>query len=356
MKRKNLIYAVVAIVLIVVSLFIILYENGIFKKSGIASDAFAIKDTSAVSKIFMADMSGNTVLISRTPKGWIVGDSLLAMPEQVRDLLGTMRNLMIRGVVAEAAQSNINTMMAVGAIKVEVYEIKPKFSLFGFKFQEKERLSKVYYMGGATQDNLGNYAVLEGMNEVYILYKPGFRGFVTPQFSPFEYEWYSHKVFETKLTRIQKLQIIDDENPSESFTIEKAGPRHFNVYDFENQRLTDYDTTKMLDMLSEFRNKNYESIAIYVSQGRKDTLLRNYHFKQMILTDVDGKITKMDLYRMPEKDIIQDENAEVSINDALSQDRFYAIMNGDTKTLYRMQFQHFERQVQPLSYFLKGRM
>jgi hypothetical protein len=355
MKKKNLIYAVIAGVLILFSLFIVLYENRIFKKPAIAADMFAVKDTSAVTKIFMADMSGNTVLLKKTPQGWMINDSIFAMQEKVKDLLGIMKNLMIRELVSKKAHSNINAMLAVGAIKVEIYEFKPKFSLFGIKFQEKERLSKVYYMGSATPDNLGNYAAMEGLAEPCILYKPGFRGFVTPQFSPLEYEWYSHKIFDTKLTRIQKLQIIDYENPTESFSVEKTGPRFFTLLNESNHPIMNYDTTKLIDMLSEFRNKNYESIALHISQGRKDSILQENHFRQIVLTDVEGTTTTLDMYRLLDVELIEngETNSIVNVKNALNEDRFYAVLNGNMKTLYKMQYQHFERQIQPLSYFLK---
>jgi hypothetical protein len=44
---------------------------------------------------------------------------------------------------------------------------------------------------------------------------------------------------------------------------------------------------------------------------------------------------------------------ERSEEEPYNRDRFYAVLNGNTKNLVQCQYFHFDRQVQPLSYFLK---
>ncbi|MDL2296353.1 hypothetical protein LJC68_04275 [Bacteroidales bacterium OttesenSCG-928-B11] len=354
MKRNNKIYLAIAIVLIIISVVIILFENGVIRRSGQEppSDSFAIKDTSLVTKIFIADMAGNNILLSRSGAGWLVNDSLLVMQQKIEGLLGVMQNLMIREPVTKTARQTINSALAVGGIKVEVYQIAPKFSLLGIKFGNKERLVKTYYMGPATEDNLSNFAVLEGLDIPYIVHVPGFRGFVTPQYSQFEIDWISHNVFDTKITRIQELVSQDLENPEESFRIVKAGPRSFDLFNYENQKIMNYDTLKVIDMLSEYRNKNFESVEKYLSSAERDSVL-NYHlFKIITLIDVEGKSTEMKAYHL--QDYANEPEMEIPDPSlALAKDRFYGVINGNQSQLYKMQYYHFDRQMQPLSYFLK---
>ena len=357
MKRKNLIYLIVAISLILISCAIVLYENGLFTRpenAGPASKAFAIDDSSKVVKIFLADMHGNKVLLSRTPKGWMVDDTMPAMKENIDILLSTLLNLTVRQSVPKTALSNVNAMLAAGSVKVEIYEKAPKFTIFGIKVADKVRLTKTYYMGPATQDNMANFALLEGMDEPYIVYIPGFRGFVTPRFSQFSIDWISHRVFETKITRIKSVEFQDVENPAESFKIIKAGARFFDLYNYNNEKVMDYDTTKLIDMLSEFRNKNFESLIIGMSEGKKDTILKNNLFKIITLTDVEGKQTQLKLYRMINENALYSDEMDMvdKITASYSRDRFYGIVNNNTKNIYKMQFFHFDRQVQPLSYFV----
>lgn len=357
MKKKNVIYLIIAIVLVVISVFVILYENGVFRangKSGPSSTIFAIEDTSRVSKIFLADMHGNTVLLTKTPHGWTVNDSLTAMPEKIGGILSTMQNIRVRQSVAKTAQNNVNSVLSINSVKVEIYEKKPLFTIFGIKFFDKERKTKSYYMGPATQDNVANFAYLEGTDEPYIVHIPGFRGFLTPQYSQFPLEWITHRIFETKITRIQTAEFKDFENPEESFRVEKTGPRFFDLYDYKNERIMDWDTIKMIDMLSEFRNKNFEYIETSLSREQVDSVLKFNLFKIITVTDVEGKTTEAKLYRRTyDGGISLSEFQDIDPSEFdWDLDRFYAIVDGDESTLYSMQYFHFDRQVQPLSYFL----
>ena len=355
--KKNTIYLIVAGILVLASIFVILQKYNIFRSQdeiGPVGAAFAIKDTNNVVKIFMADMRGNKVLLSRTDKGWLVDDTIPALKSNVDNLLSTILNLHVRQTVAKTAQDNINKMLSSQAVKVEIYQLAPKFKIFGIPFFTKERLTKTYYMGQATMDNMANYALLEGMNEPYVVSIPGFRGFVTPQFSPYATDWYSHTLFQTKLTRIQSVQFIDVQNPAESFLIKKEGARFFSMYDYQNVQIAHYDTTKVIDMLSEFRERNYLSISTALTNNEKDSVFKNNLFKIIILTDADGKKSELRFYRLLH--LVQEMQNDEKIGDpimAINKDHCYGIFNEDYSKLYKLQYFYFERQLQPLSYFIK---
>lgn len=355
--KKNRLYLIIAGVLVLASIFVILQRNNVFSSDdemGPIGSSFAIKDTNLVTKIFMADMRKNKVLLTRTDSGWLVNDSIPALKANVDNLLSTLQNLVIKQTVAKTAQSNINKMLTTKAIKVEVYQIAPKFKIFGIPFFTKERITKTYYMGEATMDNMGNYALVEGMKEPFVVTIPGFRGFVTPQFSPYALDWYSHTLFQTKLTRIASVQFIDVENPSESFLVKKEGSRFFSVFDMNNQLVTHYDTTRVIDMLSEFRERNYLSISTQLTPEEMESIIKNDLFKIIILTDTDGKKNELKAYR--QMNLVQEMENDVNIGEpkmVSNLDVFYGTFNGDLTTIYKLQYHYFDRQLQPLSYFVK---
>ncbi len=360
MKKKT-IYIILVSILLVLCVILILFKTGTIRNSSSAprSDIFAVKDTADVTKIFIADMNGEHVLLNRRDGTWYVQDSARAMSSKVRDLLSVIRNISLQQTVAKTAQSNINKMMSVNAVKVEIYQIAPKFKIFGIKFFNKERLVKTYYMGPATMDNVANYAILDGFDEPCIVHIPGNRGFLTPYYSFRETEWYNCDLFSTKITRIKTLNVQDYEQPDESFFIEKSGPRFFSLYDAAHNQIMDYDTTKLLDMLSEYRDLNYETFVTSMSESAKDSVLNNNLFKTITLTDVDGNETKLDMYRKltPDAfylDAIVGREGDYS-DDPYNRDKFYAVLNGNTANLVQCQYYHFQRQVQPLTYFLKER-
>ena len=354
--KKNRLYIIIAAVLVVASTLVLLDKKGVFlspEERSLVGSIFAIKDTNTVTKIFMADMRGNKVLLSRNSGIWMVNDSIPALKANVDDLLSTLKNLFIKQTVAKTAQSAINKMLGTKAIKVDVYQIAPKFKVFGIPFFTKERITKTYYMGEAIMDNMGNYALIEGMKEPYVVTIPGFRGFVTPQFSPYPKDWFSHTLFQTKLTRIAKLESVDVENPHESFMITKEGPRFFSLFDAEGNKVTAYDTTRVIDMLSEFRERNYLAIAD-VTPAEKDTIIKNDLFKILTLTDTDGNKFELRFYRLMH--LVQEKQDDIPIGDPKMVphlDVCYGIFNGDLTTLYRLQYHYFDRQLQPLSYFAK---
>ena len=356
MKKKT-IYIILAAVLLVGCLLLILAKTGNIGKKEPMSDIFAVKDTNNITKIFIADMNGEYSLLTRRDDGWYVQDSVKAMTVKVNDLLSTIHNVTLRQTVAKTAQSNINKMMSVNAVKVEIYQKAPKFKLFGIPFFTKERNVKTYYMGPSTMDNIANYAILEGFDEPCIVHIPGFRGFLTPFYAFNPVDWYSCDLFSTKITRIQSLLVEDFENPEESFYVEKSGPRFFNLYNIHKELITDYDTAKLLDMLAEYRDKNYEVYVTGMSDRAKDSILRYNHFKTITLTDVNGEKTTLDMYRKMEPDpyyldaIIGRE--ELEQEEPYNRDKFYAVLNGNTKDLVQCQYYHFDRQNQPLSNFLK---
>ncbi len=359
--KKTRIFVIVAAILVVVAICLVLLKLHARNSGAPKAEMFAVKDTANITRVFIADMNGESALLVRKEDGWYVQDSIKAQDIKVHDLLSTISNVRLQQTVAKSAQSNINKMMSVNAVKVEIYRKAPKFTIFKKPFFVKERLDKTYYMGPATMDNMANFAILEGYDEPCIVHIPGFRGFLTPTYSFRPVEWYNCDVFSTKITRIQSLTVKDFEKPEESFTIEKAGARFFNLFDAEHQQIMHYDTIKLLDMLAEYRDLNYERMMTDFTQQEKDSILQNCIFKTIVLKDVNGEETRLDMYRKytPE-DIYLDAivgggGADSEYNTPYNRDKFYAVLNGDTQHILQCQYFHFDRQVQPLSYFLLQR-
>lgn len=358
MKKNHIYYILVAVLAVVCLVFVLFKTNVIRSSNNPKADMFAVKDTASISKIFIANMTNDHVLLTRKDGNWYVQDSILAMTAKVNDLLATISNVSLQQVIAKTAQSNINRMMTVNAVKVEIYQTAPKFKIFGINFFTKERKVKTYYMGPATMDNMANFAILDGFDEPCIVHIPGFRGFLTPFYSFNETDWYNCDLFTTKITRIKSLHVEDYEKPEESFYIEKAGARFFNLFDGNHQIINDYDTVKLLDMLAEYRDLNYELFITDLSTEARDSIIKFNQFKTITLVDVNGKKTRLDMYRKltPDAmylDAILDLEDNSLDNLPYNRDKFYAVLNGNTKNLVQCQYYHFDRQVQPLSYFLK---
>ena len=126
------------------------------------------------------------------------------------------------------------------------------------------------------------------------------------------------------------------------------------MYDYQNVQIAHYDTTKVIDMLSEFRERNYLSISTALTNNEKDSVFKNNLFKIIILTDADGKKSELRFYRLLH--LVQEMQNDEKIGDpimAINKDHCYGIFNEDYSKLYKLQYFYFERQLQPLSYFIK---
>jgi len=355
--KKQKVYLVLTSILAILSILAIVHKRGGFNKSmnpKNLSTIFAIEDSSTVTKIFMANMFGDKVLLTKTSEGWMVDNFKQAENHKIKDLLYSMVTIRVAQPIAKNAQNSIIQMLAISSTKVEIYESKPLFKLFGYPFFTKERLSKTYYLGDATQNSLGSYASIEGMSEPFIVYKPGFRGYLTPKFSPTPMDWYSQLVFSTKLTQIQTASFIDIEKPENSFSVVKSGPRTFNLFDAHNNSIQEYDTAKLINMLSELRATYYESLIPDMRQAAKDSIIQFNFFKRISVTDNNNQTTTLNFFYLHEEGSLYEDNEMIEeFYIDLDKHRCYAILNDNTDEIYTVQFFQFERLLQPLGYFLK---
>ena len=353
MKKKTLLILIFSIVAFLGLMTFIVYQNfswGPTGKPEYSQKMFASDDSSTVKKVFIADMGGNTVLLKRGDKGWQLDDGTPATPEMVQSMLATLMNLRVDRPVPAKQVDNMNRVMAASAIKVEIYEDAPAFILFGHGFFVKERKVKTIYIGPATQENIGNYAILEGMEDKpCIIYLPGFRGIISPRFSPLKQDWVSHQMLSTKPTRIQSLNVFNCRNNNESFTIKKVDERHFDLYNSDDVKVALYDTAKVFNLLAEFRDKKYQSIATGLDQDEVQHILTENLFKVITMTDIQGNTIKLNCYFMDDPYDYFDEKTGDKLTDIehlYNQDRFYATINDNKEKLYILQYFVFGRLVQ----------
>ena len=355
MKKKYIIILICSIVAILGIIAFVIIKNGTFSKEiTFSEDIFACKDSTQVTKIMIADMNGNAVLIQRGEKGWKLSDGTPVNTKMVEQLMSTMTKLRVESVITGKKAQTMEKVMATSAIKVEVYENLPKFTLFNHPFFVKERLAQTYYIGPETEAHIGNYALFEGLNDkLCIINIPDMRGIVSPRFSPRKQDWISHDFISISPKDIQSIAIQDYLNPEQSYTIRQADRLHYDVYDNHNNKLPIYDTTKIQFMLAEFRDKKWNSMVNQLPPEQKEHIFKDNLFKVVTITDIKGKSTKISCYFMDDEYDYYDENNDklTDIEHLYNQDVFYAILNNDKKNLYVLQYFGFGRIVQtPLSY------
>ena len=83
---------------------------------------FAVKDTSSITKIFLADKQNHTVLLERQTNGsWMLNKKYQVREDAIKLLLTTMKELSVKAPVGKQAFENVVKRLATSAVKVEIY-------------------------------------------------------------------------------------------------------------------------------------------------------------------------------------------------------------------------------------------
>ena len=177
MKKNSIIW--IAIIVIVAAAVAILAGNRYSTLKDWESD-FSVADTASVVGIFIGDKDGNEVMLKRTEKGWIMNDKFHTNIRMVDQLLGTIKRMRVKSPVSLASHDNVVRRMAAIAKKVEIYQMVYRINLFDkIKLFRHRKLTKVFYVGDATQDHLGTYMLMEDAERPYVVFLPSHRGFLT---------------------------------------------------------------------------------------------------------------------------------------------------------------------------------
>lgn len=349
MKKNK--YIILLVILLAIATLILVLKNSSNTFRGSSSD-FAVNDTASVTKIFMSDKNNNTVKLSRKETGnWVLNDNFSALKFNVDLMLKTMKDIQVKAPVALAAHNTIVKHLAVNGIKVEVYQMVYRIDFWGIKWFPHEKLTKVYYIGGATPDNQANYALMENSEEPFVIYLPGLRGFVTPRYSAIERYWRDLTVFKNQIEEIKSVRMEIPENPEYSYEVlvDKGRISMFTSL-IDNKQLPDLDTLKVLNFLSGFRNVNFEAFLNDMDKQTKDSVLSSNPFIIITLTDTLNKSKVVKIYHKPNLFAQKDFQGRVLPYDP---DRLYAMVN-DGKDFVLIQFFAFNKILRPKPYFQKG--
>lgn len=350
MIGKNKYVIIIVVILAAVAMVLVMTNTGkTFKRS---SSDFAVDDTSNVTTIFMSDKNNNTVKMTRTLPGtrWTVNDKYPGHKFNIDMLLETMLNLQVKEPVPMAARNNIIRELSVNSVKVEIYQWVYRIDFAGMRMFPHEKLTKVYYVGGATRNNLGTFMLMQDADEPYVTYLPGLRGFISPRFMPIEKYWRDYSVFKTNIREISSVRLEFPTAPEHSFLIANKDGGSIELVSLkENKILGGYDTLRVMNFLAAFRNINFEALLDDFDKHRKDSILASTPFSIITLTDTAGRINMIKTFHKP---AVSDQAEYIGRPAPYDLDRAYALVN-DGRDFVLIQFYVFDKVLKPLEYFRK---
>jgi hypothetical protein len=267
---------------------------------------FAIKDTSAISKIFMADKQGHNVILTKAEDGfWYLPNGAKAREKSIHLLLETMALVTVKAPVGKAAYPQVIKNLSSTGVKVEIYK------------NGKDKPSKTYYVGGPNGQHDGTYMLLEDAKKPFLMHIEGFHGFLTPRYFVDARDWETSEVFNYRLGQIKKLEVDYPMEEHESFSIQAMEGSKYVLYSKNNQVVPRYNAQKIVQYLALYQDLNFESYEKTKSETFIDSVKKSIPFKTIRITDEADKTSEVKFYHKPMKygavnidgeDIIYDED------------------------------------------------
>lgn len=310
--KKNNIFLIVVVAILVVIAGVLIANNRYHSSLRSEASDFTVYDTASVTRLFFADKSGNQTVLQRVEDGWTVNEEHHASQRMINEMLYTLTRMRIKMPVSVKKSDNIVTRMSATNTKVEVYQIVPRINLFNkIKLFYHETRSKVFYIGGVTQDNNGTYILKEGGDKVYVVYLNGFRGFISARFSANPMDWRDHIIFSEPLANIASLKLEINNDPENSFVINEIGRYQYTMNNLKGEPI-EYSDNKVLALLSSFGDVRFEAFLNDIEPARRDSIINSPFQQRLTLTNKEGKSVSVttfslrandDVYAYSEEDI-----------------------------------------------------
>jgi hypothetical protein len=303
-----------------------------------ADRRFAIKNTEEIQKIFLADRAGNTTLLERTGDSWIYNSKWKVRPTAIKNLLEAIRNVEMMYKPSLAAVPNMVKSLAAEGIKVEIYD-------------RQNKLLKAYYVGGATADETGTYMILEGAEQPYVTYIPGWTGNIRYRYSLKGEDWRDRTVMAFTPDEIISVSVEYPKNQNQSFILEKK-ERTYEVkpfYALTPQIRKPYRNRSAESYLTGFEQLGAE--AFENNNPARDSISQLVPFAIVKIKDAQGEAVEARFHPIFSNTAYQDVNTGKYLS-APPVDRYFAHFPA-TDDFFLVQDRVFQKIFRPYNFFFE---
>ncbi len=237
---------------------------------------FKVEDVSKIHKIFIANRNGETTTLTKKDNGWTYNNQYKALPNAVDNLMRAFREMEIKYKPADAAVPYMISDLAAQGIKVELYD-------------EKDKLLKAFYVGGAPSDERGTYMIMENSEQPYVVHLPTWEGNLRFRFNLTGDQWRDKTVFGETVEDIKALAVEYPKQQNESFKLIRSGNK-FEVtpfYDFTPKITTPASQGLVEAYLVRFKKVGAE--AFENANPRRDSVLQTLPFCIISMEKTNGE-------------------------------------------------------------------
>ena len=287
---------------------------------------FAVEDTASIQKVFFADKHGNSVTVSRDSGKWLVDDKFEVRPEAIEYLLKTIKDIEVKHPVSNSLHDKIIKNLASSAVKVEIFT------------DNVDIAHKTYYVGGEAKDLIGSFMLLENSSRAFVVYIPGFNGFLAPRYTidgttVASDLWRDRTIFSYNSNDIKTISVINHEDANQSFKMH----RQDKFYSFTKNNITKViPESQGQEYFNLFKSVKCEGFMNDFS--KKDSIFNSTPYYTVRISDTNGKMDSILAYhKEPKREDYMQENGQKLEYDV---DRMYAKFNSD---LVLIQFYVFDK-------------
>jgi hypothetical protein len=324
MFNKKTLVLIVTIVALAVVYFV--FNNKNVSTLNNNEKAFDFKSTDKIDKIFITNkFSKEYVTLSKVnAKEWLINNEHIGNISQIEILLETLRKVRVKKPVSKKQLNQVIKNIALNGTKVEIYE--------------NNVLSKVFYVGNNTSNEMGTYFYMDKAKEPYICHIPGFNGFLNTRFYTDAKAWRSKTVFAATDEKIENIQVKWHQNEVQSFEIKNSKDQEpqliVNGKALENNKVVNLN--KLKSYLKLWENLAYEGFPINLNDKQIDSIYNTPPLLTLSLTAA-GKTTQLKIHK---KGMFEDTNIQFDRQgNPLEYDieNFYAFINNNNKEVVQIQ-------------------
>lgn len=330
--RKTVVYLLLLILCASGVWYFLFRDKNIF---GNSEAGFTVKDTASIDRIFMADKTGNTILLQRNKEGgWLLNNKYPAMSSPVNTLLNTLTMQVPMYPVPETMHNNIVATMAATAIKVELYN------------KDNENIT-TFYVGGQANNFDGTYMLMEGAERPYVVQIPGLEGYLTSRYSTDAKDWRDRTICNIPPSELSSVSITYPAESLNSFTLtkDKAGKITVKVDSaiMNHNQFNERRAKVFSKYFEKVYHEGYVNGALHM-----DSIISTSPVRCIIdVASVKGQKQHIEVHWMPlnkrSKNMLTPNPTTPEAYDA---DRFFAIINNaaDTVIIQRTTFDKIFRR------------
>ncbi len=336
--KKNGILLIILLILVAAIAFFIFNNSATTRKE--ISD-FAVKDTAAITKIFIANRNGKQITLERKENNqWLLNNKYETRRDLLKLLVDVIYRIEVKNRVAKAAYNNVVKMLSSTGIKCEIY------------LNGADEPFKTYYVGGQTEDALGTFMIIDKSNMPFITEIPGFNGYLTPRYSTDEEAWRNPVIFQVPPSKLKSLTIVYTNFPEKSFTIQSQKGRYKVSSPNSKKEISGIDSIAVENYLSFYSNVYYEGLAKNLTQPKKDSMLLFPPSIKISISEDNGISKELSIYPMPisSLSLIQEDSLGKPLQ--YDRDRLYAYLKPENE-FFVIQHYSFDKLFRQISDFEK---